>query len=102
MRCSHDLNDRITRKTELQVSLDKSDGLGAKNPSGLSRIRIKEGCFSRISRIRLPKIVRVIEGPTYRSPTNRGTPVLKTFQTGRIATSKHDMKDYETVIEKSM
>ena len=53
----------------LQVSLDKSDALDAKNPSGLSRIRVKEGNFSQISRIRRPKIVRVIEGPTYRSPT---------------------------------
>ena len=65
----------------LQVSLDKLDGLVAKNPSGFSRIRIKAGYFSRISRIRRPKIVRVIEGPTYRSPTNRGTPVhMKMFR----------------------
>ena len=55
----------------IQVSLHKPDGLVAKNPSGLSRIRIKEGYFSRISRIGRPKIVRVIEGPTYRCPTNR-------------------------------
>ena len=61
---------------KVPVSLDKSDGLVAKNPSGLSRIQVKEGYFSRISRIRRPKIVRVIEGPTYRSPTNRGTPVV--------------------------
>ena len=59
----------------IQVPLDKSDALVAKNPSGLSRIRVKEGYFSRISRIRRPKIVRVIEGPTYRSPTYRGAPV---------------------------
>ena len=48
----------------LQVPLDKSDALVAKNPSGLLRIRVKEGYFSRIIRIRRPKIVRVIEGPT--------------------------------------
>ena len=59
----------------VQVSLDKSDDLVAKNPSGLSRIRVKEGYFSRISKIRRPKIVRVTEGPTYRSPTYQGTPV---------------------------
>ena len=59
----------------VQVSLDKSDALVVKNPSGLSRIRVNEGYFSRKSRIRRPKIVRVIEGPTYRSPTYRGTPV---------------------------
>ena len=60
---------------KVQVSLDKPDALVAKNPSGLSRIQVKEGYFSRISRIRRPKIVQVIEGPTYGSPTYRGTPV---------------------------
>ena len=63
----------------VQVSLDNLDSLVAKNPSDLSRIRIKEGYFNPISRIRRPKIVRVIEGPTYRSPTNRGTPVDATI-----------------------
>ena len=60
----------------VQVSLDKSDDLVAKNPFSLSRIRSKEGYFSRISRIRRPKIVRVMEGPTCCSPTYRGTAVL--------------------------
>ena len=58
----------------IQVSLHKPDALVAKNPPGLSRIRVKKGYFSRISRIRRPKIVRVIEGPTY-----RGTPVLTMY-----------------------
>ena len=66
----------------VQVSLDKSEALVAKKPSGLSRIQVKEGYFSRISRIRRPTIVRVIEGPTYRSPTYRGTPVLVRWQGG--------------------
>ena len=70
----------------LQVSLDKSDALVAKNLSDLSRIRVKEGCFMRISRIRRPKIVGVIEGPTYRSPAYWGTPV--TF----IVSSNHPKK----------
>ena len=64
----------------VQVSIDKSDTLGAKNPSGLSRIRVTEGCFSRISRIRRLKIVRLIEGPTYCSPTYRWTPVMPDVQ----------------------
>ena len=70
----HTYSDRFAIFS-LQVSLDKSDALVAKNASGLSRIRVKQGCFSRKSRIRRPTIVRVIEGPTYRSPTYRGTPV---------------------------
>ena len=60
---------------EVQVSLGKSDALVAKNPSGLSRIRVKEGYFSRISRVRRPKIVQVIEDLTYRSPTYQGTTI---------------------------
>ena len=58
--------------SDLHVSFDNLDALVAKNPSGLSRIWVKEGYFSRISKIRRPKIVRVIEGLTY-----RGTPVIQ-------------------------
>ena len=60
----------LSRNLDVQVSLDMSDALVAKNPSGSSRTRVKEGYLSRISRIHRPIIVRVIEGPTY-----RGTPV---------------------------
>ena len=58
----------------IQVSLDKPDGFLA-TKARLSRIRVKEGYFSWKNRIRRQKIVRVIEGPTYRSPTYQGTPV---------------------------
>ena len=78
--CASFLVELLT--VRLQVSLDKSDDLVSKNPSGLLRIRVTEGYFSRISRIRHPKIVRIIEGPTYRSPTYRGTPLLAKFCTG--------------------
>ena len=56
----------------VQVSFDKSDNLVANNPSGSSKIRIKEGYFSReagsvarkssgLSRVRLI-VLRLIEG----------------------------------------
>ena len=54
---------RMCLRFSIQVSLDKSDALVAKNSSGVSIMRVKEGYFSRISRIRRPKIFWVIEGP---------------------------------------
>ena len=72
--------DKTLRPTLQSTDVpDKSDAWVAKNPSGLSRIWVKEGYFSKISRIRRPETVRVIEDPTYHRPTYRGTPVQWTL-----------------------
>ena len=56
------------------VHLDKSDGSVAKKVSDLSWIRVNGVLFQSTSRIRSPKIVRVVENPSHRGPGYRGVP----------------------------